>query len=506
MRCDKSRVVLLLLLAALTMPAPVRMAMAAQDVGIQWQHDLEAAKTLAKQTNRLVLVHFWTPSCGPCLTLDQVVFNQPNVAAVIEQRFVPVKLNANENSATAQGFGITRVPTDVILTADGQVVGKLISPPTPAGYIAEVTQVAAAYSATPGQAFANAAARAPMPSGLNVNAAYANLPVPVGATPAAPTFGNAPPMYLTGQPTSPIGAPQSPSNTFGPPALAPITPIGSGPAPAGAAPPATMNPLAAAPAPTANSFTSPPAAPAPAAPVPVQVDNRYAARPNYSVPPVAAQTVPALPVSQQIPQAYAPPASAAGQAPTLISGTSASTLSLRTEANASLQQPAQTPVQQQPLVQQQALQQQPAVAATRAAVSTTAAAPDAGQLPSGSPPIGFDGYCPVSMRNNWKWVPGDPRWGVVHRGRTYWFASQNEQQQFWADPDRFSPALSGMDPVMAIDHQQQVPGKREHSIDYDNLFYMFSSEATLAQFTANPERYAVSVRQAMGIPRGRLVR
>jgi hypothetical protein len=39
-----------------------------------------------------------------------------------------------------------------------------------------------------------------------------------------------------------------------------------------------------------------------------------------------------------------------------------------------------------------------------------------------------------------------------------------------------------------------------------NLFYMFSSEATLAQFTANPERYAVSVRQAMGIPRGRLVR
>ena len=85
----------------------------------------------------------------------------------------------------------------------------------------------------------------------------------------------------------------------------------------------------------------------------------------------------------------------------------------------------------------------------------------------------------MSMRNNWKWVPGDPRWGIVHRGRTYWFASQAEQQQFWTDPDRYSPALSGMDPVMAIDHQQQVPGKREHSIDYDSLFYMFSSEATL---------------------------
>jgi protein disulfide-isomerase len=139
-------------------------------------------------------------------------------------------------------------------------------------------------------------------------------------------------------------------------------------------------------------------------------------------------------------------------------------------------------------------------------VRAPAATSDGRQLPPGAAPLGFDGFCPVSMRNHWKWVPGDPRWGIMHRGRTYWFASQEEQQQFWADPDRYSPALSGMDPVLAIDHQQQVPGKREHSIDYDGLFYMFSSEATLAQFTANPERYAVSVRQAMGIPRGRLVR
>ena len=110
------------------------------------------------------------------------------------------------------------------------------------------------------------------------------------------------------------------------------------------------------------------------------------------------------------------------------------------------------------------------------------------------------------MRTQWKWVAGDPRYGIVHRGRTYFMAGLAEQQQFWADPDRYSPALSGMDPVLAIDHGQQVPGKREHSIDYQNLFYMFASEATLQQFTSTPERYAVAVRQAMGIHRGRLVR
>jgi YHS domain-containing protein len=63
-----------------------------------------------------------------------------------------------------------------------------------------------------------------------------------------------------------------------------------------------------------------------------------------------------------------------------------------------------------------------------------------------------------------------------------------------------------MDPVLAVDHRQQVPGKREHSLDYDSLFYMFASEATLQQFAANPLRYATTVRQSMGIPRERVVR
>jgi protein disulfide-isomerase len=148
----------------------------------------------------------------------------------------------------------------------------------------------------------------------------------------------------------------------------------------------------------------------------------------------------------------------------------------------------------------------PPTQAPAAATAPIPGAPDLSKLPPNAPPVGFEGYCPVSMRNHWKWVAGDPRFGIVHRGRTYWFAGQEEQQQFWADPDRYTPALSGMDPVLAVDHQQQVPGKREHSLDYDNLFYLFSSEATLQQFTANPQRYATSVRQAMGIPRGRLVR
>jgi protein disulfide-isomerase len=131
------------------------------------------------------------------------------------------------------------------------------------------------------------------------------------------------------------------------------------------------------------------------------------------------------------------------------------------------------------------------------ATQQAAATPDPSKLPPGAPPLGFDGYCPVSMRKAWKWAVGDPKFGAIHLGRTYWFAGPQEQQEFLANPDFYSPALAGIDPVLAIDHRQSVAGLREHSLDYDGQFYLFSSEATLQQFTSSPERYATGVRQAM---------
>src|SRR6187200_401184 len=100
-----SSLLVVILVALLATPALAQEA-------VHWHKDLESAKTVAKETNRLVLVHFWTPSCGPCMALNQNVFNQPGVANAIESQFVPVKLNADENSATASWYGITRVPMD----------------------------------------------------------------------------------------------------------------------------------------------------------------------------------------------------------------------------------------------------------------------------------------------------------------------------------------------------------------------------------------------------------
>lgn len=79
--------------------------------------------------------------------------------------------------------------------------------------------------------------------------------------------------------------------------------------------------------------------------------------------------------------------------------------------------------------------------------------------------------------------------GAIHRGRTYLFVGPQEQQRFFADPDRYAPAASGNDVVLATEQGQAVPGMRQHGVYYGNHVYLFSSEASLEKFSKNPNVY-----------------
>ena len=127
-------------------------------------------------------------------------------------------------------------------------------------------------------------------------------------------------------------------------------------------------------------------------------------------------------------------------------------------------------------------------------VPPSAAGPTA-EAPTMNPPLGLDGYCPVTLTEKQEWTVSDRRWGAIHRGRTYLFAGPEEQRRFFSDPDRYSPVISGNDIVLATEQGQAVPGKREHGVFFGNRMYLFSSEATLEKFARNPHVFA---NQAMG--------
>jgi protein disulfide-isomerase len=114
-----------------------------------------------------------------------------------------------------------------------------------------------------------------------------------------------------------------------------------------------------------------------------------------------------------------------------------------------------------------------------------------------NPPIGLEGFCPVSITEGTKWTKGDVRFGAIHRGRTYLFGSAAEQQKFLANPDKYSPMLSGFDVVKYIEQGTLVDGKRNHGIVHQGHMYLFTDEASLTKFCENPNTYIPPVQQAM---------
>ena len=261
---------------------------------VAWQTDLAAARQLAQQSNRLLLLHFWSPNCGPCRALETRVFNQPGFAQTLSVHYVPVKVNVEEQPGLMQAYQITQYPTEVVVGLDGREISRFRAPQNPASYLATATQIA-----------------------------RANPPV--------------------------------------------LKPFDAGPA-------------------TAPSLA--------------------AVQPNF---------------------------------PTV-----------RFASN----------------------------------VDHAPAMPPAG--PQAPLPLGLDGYCPVRLCENHAWVRGNRQYGVNHRGRLYLFAGPAEQQKFWENPDRYTPAGGGEDLVAALDQGLRVAGKREFGMFLGSRVYLFSTEESLQRFKQIP--------------------
>ena len=76
--------------------------------------------------------------------MDRNVFSQPQVAATIEANYVAVKINADHFPHTCRQYGITALPTDMILTSEGQPVRRFQGEAAPGLYVTRLNEVAAA--------------------------------------------------------------------------------------------------------------------------------------------------------------------------------------------------------------------------------------------------------------------------------------------------------------------------------------------------------------------------
>lgn len=110
--------------------------------GLKWQTDLATAQRQARESGRLVLIHFGGSWCEPCRRLEQQVFSQPGFGRDLEARYVAVKVDPRQQHQLAEKYGVRAVPSDVVTTARGQLIFRFESPSSAADYTATLNRIA----------------------------------------------------------------------------------------------------------------------------------------------------------------------------------------------------------------------------------------------------------------------------------------------------------------------------------------------------------------------------
>jgi tetratricopeptide (TPR) repeat protein len=89
---------------------------------IEWRFDYNTARKEAIRTNRPILIDFGTESCTWCKRLDVTTFRDPAVASLLNERFVPLKIDAERDAPLAAALRVRNYPTIVLALADGKIM------------------------------------------------------------------------------------------------------------------------------------------------------------------------------------------------------------------------------------------------------------------------------------------------------------------------------------------------------------------------------------------------
>jgi YHS domain-containing protein/thioredoxin-like negative regulator of GroEL len=435
---------------------------------VPWHRDIAQARAASLVSKRPVLVIFTAAWSEASRAVQRTTLAAPEAAALITACYEPVNVDVDADPALTRSLGVSNIPAACIVDADGKLITRFDCPEEPAAFVAAAAR--AMQEATQARPAETAIATMPREqsdftkNSAAVVPAAAAAPAPAGF--AQPPIAPAPAAVATTEPDAAVAA--EPSLPAAPPAWR--------------AEPAT---------PAAHATAVPPANDA--------QRRLLEPSPSTGTAPWLNSTAQQTAASPAIPQAAAPPATASSVAtaepqPEKKSATDSFFAALKKPFTMFTKPKDPT---------------DPKVAAAGGATSSktgdavAATPPD----PHGSMPLGLEGYCAVSLAEKGQWVEGRAQWGARHRGRTYLFAGAEQQQAFLANPDRYAPALSGDDPVLACDTGKQIAGQRRYGVTYQARTYLFSSPETRTAFAANPQRYTTRVKLAeQTLPTGTILK
>lgn len=96
---------------------------AASDQTIQWL-PFEEGMALSAQEGKKVFLHFYADWCKYCKIMQQETFADPGVIKVLQENFVSIKINSDQDKKRATEYRVTGLPVTWFLTQDGEKIGN----------------------------------------------------------------------------------------------------------------------------------------------------------------------------------------------------------------------------------------------------------------------------------------------------------------------------------------------------------------------------------------------
>ena len=90
---------------------------------MQWRRDYGQARQEAAQSGRILVIDFGTETCYWCKQLDERTLRDPSIVALLNERCVPLRIDANRTPKLTEALQIRSYPTVVFAGPDGRILG-----------------------------------------------------------------------------------------------------------------------------------------------------------------------------------------------------------------------------------------------------------------------------------------------------------------------------------------------------------------------------------------------
>jgi len=104
----------------------------------KWIDSFDEAKNVSIEKKIPIILHFEAVWCGACRQMDSAVLNQSSVTSHLGTTIVGVRVDADRQPDLISKYGISSLPTEVVIGSDGQEIARYAGSATLPEYLARL--------------------------------------------------------------------------------------------------------------------------------------------------------------------------------------------------------------------------------------------------------------------------------------------------------------------------------------------------------------------------------